>query len=43
MLSLSETEFELKPKESKEVIIYAVSDREMGLHVGSIIVKSNKE
>ncbi|MDP3919096.1 MAG: LamG domain-containing protein [Nanoarchaeota archaeon] len=43
VLSLSETEFELKPKESKEVIIYAVSDREMGLHVGSIIVKSNKE
>ena len=43
VLTLSEEEFTLDPYESKTVVLHAVSDREPGVHVGSIMVESDYE
>ena len=43
VLSLSEHEFTLGAKESKTIILSAVSDREPGVHIGSLYVRSNYE
>ena len=43
VLTLSEYEFTLEAYETKEIILYSVSDREPGLHVGKLRIKSDYE